>query len=73
MTTDTSDASSSAPAHQGSCNTTLHEHYVQRRPVAYSLTRLNIAEANYFRNRKAAIHALARHLEAQEELIRQNQ
>ena len=47
----------------------LHEHYVQRRPVAYILTSLNIAEATYFRNRKDAILALARHLEAQEELI----
>ena len=48
----------------------LHEAYVQRRPVAYILTRLSIAEATYFRNRKAAIDALTRHLLSREELIR---
>ena len=42
---------------------------VQRRPVADILTRLNIAEATYFRNRRAAIRTVARHLQSQEELI----
>ena len=51
----------------------LHERYVEARPVAYILTSLNIAEATYFRNRKDAILALARHLGAQEESIRQGQ
>ena len=50
----------------------LHLACVQRRPVAYILTRLNIAEAHYFRNRRAAIRAVARHLDNQEELIRQS-
>ena len=47
----------------------LHLACVQGRPVAYILTRLNIAEATYFRNRRAAIRTVARHLQSQEELI----
>ena len=47
----------------------LYEAYMQRRPVAYILRCLSIAEATYFRNRKAAVDALARGLLSQEELI----
>jgi hypothetical protein len=47
----------------------LHEAYVQRRRIAYVMTRHSIGEAMYHRNRRAAISALARHLETQEELI----
>ena len=48
----------------------LHEAYVQRRPVAYVLTRHNIAERTYFRHRGDAVAAVVRHLEAQEESLR---
>ena len=48
----------------------LHLAYVERRPVAYILNRFSISEANYQRNRKEAVSALARHLQSQEALIR---
>ena len=43
--------------------------YVEGRLIAYLLTRFNISEANYNRHRSAAISAIWRELEAQEELL----
>ena len=46
----------------------LSDFYVDGNPVSYVLTRYNIAEAAYDWNRRKTVSALARHLEAQEEL-----
>lgn len=48
----------------------LHEAGIQGRPVAYILTHLSISDSTYFRNRKAAVLALAKHLQTQEDLFR---
>ena len=47
----------------------LHEEYVLKKSTIYITTRYSISESNFYRNRKAAVSAVARHLEAQEELI----
>ena len=50
----------------------LNERYVQHRTVAHITTRHSISEATYHRARQAAISALARHLQSQEDLNRGN-
>ncbi len=45
----------------------LYEAYVEERSVANIITRHNISDTTYFRNRRAAVSAMARHLESQEE------
>ena len=51
----------------------LHEEYVLDKFTRYIMTRHSISESNFHRNRRAAISAVARHLETQEELIAQGQ
>ena len=53
----------------------LHEEYVLSKSTSYIVTRYSISESTFFRNRRAAVSAVARHLETQEEIIalRQNQ
>ena len=52
----------------------LHEEYVLSKSTSYIVTRYSISESTFFRNRRAAVSAVARHLETQEEIIalRQN-
>lgn len=51
----------------------LHEEYVQRKSTATIMTRHNIAEATFYRNRRAAVSAVADHLETQEKLLARGQ
>ena len=50
----------------------LYEAYVQGKPVAYILTRHNIADSTYHRNRRDAIDLVGGHVLSQEELIWQS-
>ena len=47
----------------------LHEEYVLKKSTSYIITRYSISESTFHRNRRAAVSAVARHLEAQEERI----
>ena len=47
----------------------LHEEYVLKKPTSYIITRYSLSESTFHRNRRAAVSAVARHLETQEELI----
>jgi hypothetical protein len=47
----------------------LHEEYVLRKPTRYIMTRHNIAESTFHRNRRAAVSLVARHLQDQEEQL----
>ena len=47
----------------------LHEEYVLRKSTSYIITHHSISESTFHRNRRAAVSAVARHLETQEELI----
>ena len=47
----------------------LHEEYVRRESTRYVMGRLSIGEGTFYRNRRGAISAVARHLETQEELM----
>lgn len=51
----------------------LHEAYVQRKPTSYIMTRYSISESTLHRNRRDAVSAVARHLQAQEAQSRQMQ
>ena len=43
--------------------------FLEGRPPAYFVTRFNFSEPSYYRNRRYAIGAMARHLRIQEDLI----
>lgn len=51
----------------------LHEEYVLKRPTRSIMTRHSIAEATFHRNRRAAVSAVAHHLEIQEKLLARGQ
>ena len=51
----------------------LHDEYVLRKPTRHIMIRHSVSESMFHRHRRAAVSAVARHLETQEDLIAQEQ